>query len=144
MPKVTKCPSTTKCPKSKCPNDILSKYDKMPKVTKCPKDIMPKMTKCPKCHFAQSDKMPYHIVPGYSLQMIWWIILWYHLLLKTREDVRNLFLRKQSRQGGFTIEKLKKWNFLAYVRKIFGATPSPLPTSITLLKTSNCPKWMHM
>ena len=46
MPKVTKCPCMTKCPWTKCLNDILPKYDKMPKRIKCPKDIMPKDTKC--------------------------------------------------------------------------------------------------
>ena len=58
MPKVTKCPSMTKCPKSICPNDILPNHDKMPKLIKCPKDILPKMTICPKSHFAQGDKLP--------------------------------------------------------------------------------------
>ena len=58
MPKMTKCPSMTNCPKSKCPNNIQPKYDKMPRVIKRPKDIMPMMTICPKSHFAQGDKMP--------------------------------------------------------------------------------------
>ena len=48
----------TNCPKSKCPNNIQPKYDKMPRVIKRPKDIMPMMTICPKSHFAQGDKMP--------------------------------------------------------------------------------------
>ena len=52
MPKMTKCPSMTNCPKSKCPNNIQPKNDKMPRVIKRPKDIMPMMTICPNSHFA--------------------------------------------------------------------------------------------
>ena len=57
MPKVTKCPCMTKCPWTKCLNDILPKYDKIPRAIKYPKDIMPKMTTCPTSHFVQGDKL---------------------------------------------------------------------------------------
>ena len=65
MPKVTKCPSMTKCPKSKCPNDILPKCDKMPKSHYAQDNKMPKMSLCPNDILPKCNKMPkgHYIVP---------------------------------------------------------------------------------